>query len=180
MLLFKKHILIFLFKFAAVYAVLLLPGFRNAYMDFYNSTGEKLFGSFGSKGMVRFKEKKGGMDEDVQTIIYLINKNEFREKEKSNTPVNTAFIENNWLNDYLPVAFLLSLNAATPMGWRRKLISLAAGLVIMHIFIFFSMWISFLFQFNLNAEKLQVVELGLTSTAIAGFLYEVLSINPGT
>lgn len=78
----KKHILLFILKFSLVYLILLLPPFRNAYADFFRTTGERLFGSFGEKGMVSFKEAKDKKDEDVQTIIYLMNKKNLSKRKR--------------------------------------------------------------------------------------------------
>ena len=129
--------------------------------------------------MVTFKPNEDRSKPDVQTIVYLMNKEEFERKKAANTPVNVRFIEDNWLNDYLPVAFLIALIIASPIGWKRMLAALALGLLVIHVFIFIGMWFSFLYNFNIN-PALQVLELKGISEKLVSFFYELLSKNPGT
>ncbi len=56
MSLLKKPLIGFLFRFLLIYAVLLVPwtGIAESYAQLFRTVGESLFGTFGSKGVVRF------------------------------------------------------------------------------------------------------------------------------
>lgn len=176
----KKHLLLFLIKFAVVYAILLLPPFRSMYADAFIATGKQWFRHIDEKGVTVFKVKENAINPDVIVEITIANKYAVAEalRKKSKNVDNFATIFCNWYA-YLIIAYLVALILATPISWKRKLFSLLAGLTLTYFYFLLMIWVLLLYKFNQNTQ-LDVLQLSGFKKTLVDVLYPVLVGNPGT
>lgn len=125
----------------------LWPVWRDAYRDAFASAGEALFGSFGRNGVVRIDrfEEVEGLDIRIQ----LGNRQ---------TRAWVKFLGNSRYSGYGLASLLAALVLATPLPWRRRWRALALGMILVHLFIVFSLWLLLLNAFS-NGNKLAVIHL---------------------
>jgi len=114
-----------------VYCVLMAcwPVVGGYYSRFYCAGANFLFGSFGSKGKVRFIEAREG-DCDVKIRLFNVERRDERGR------VQFAEVAHSCRHDgYIYTAFLIALILATPIPGRRKLWALVWGLILLHCFV---------------------------------------------
>lgn len=106
-------ILKFLLIFGLSYLVLMLPfhGLQKSYASAFNSTGDALFGNFGSQGVVRFTFLDA---EKTVTQINLGSRGEREIKLYEADKMRTRYV------GYIYLALFISLLLASPVSWRRK------------------------------------------------------------
>lgn len=135
----SKTLVLFLVKAALIYGVLSLPfSFYDAsYGKFYRKMAGSFFSSFRETGFVRFRE----MPDPAKTRVNLGNKLQIRPGGKAHTAfvdINTRYL------GYIPTILIASLALASPVPWKRRLIALAAGLILVTLMIMFKQWIALL------------------------------------
>src|SRR5439155_4897349 len=84
----------------------------------------------------------------------------------------------NWYG-YLLIVYLLALIAAAPIQWKRKLSSVAAGLIVVYLYFLLSFYILLLYKFD-QFVQIHALHLEGFSKGIVNLLYPLLSENPGT
>ena len=176
----KKHLLLFLLKFAMVYAILLLPPFRSMYADAFNATGNKWFKYVGEKGVAIFRANETGIDPVIVSEIRLFNKQRVAEANSKGIKIFNDYgrVRCNWYG-YLLIAYLLALIAATPISWKRKLISSFVGLLITYFYFLLMLWVLLVYKFSQNTQ-LDVIQLKGFDKKTIDVLYPVVVGNPGT
>lgn len=177
-----KIILRFLLIFSVVYAVLITPQTKigQAYAAFIRIDGQLLFGNFGKKGAVKFEpnfEEKNKWE--YRNKLFLVNRQQLEKSQRTGSEYKMAKVYSSWYYNYLFVALLIALIAATPMTIKRKLWALFWGLVLIHIYINFGIYIMLLFKFNAH-PYLDVVNLSGFGKSIVEFIYPIVMVNPGT
>jgi hypothetical protein len=118
------------------------PGVRAAYSKFYRSGAAFLFGSFGSKGVVCFRQS-GDVEYDINVGLYN------RDRRNWDGIVVGVWAHHTSRRDgYMYTAFMTALILATPIPFRRKGWALLCGLILMHGFIALKLAIRILHAFN--------------------------------
>lgn len=127
---------LFLLKAAILYGILALPFsfYDRLYGSFYRSMGKCFFENFGDGGVVKFTEEQG----IFSTRILILNPAKVRADGAlygGTCNINTRYY------GYVPTILLISLIIASPVPRKRKLIALAAGLILLYALILFKQWI---------------------------------------
>lgn len=135
-----KRVIMFVGGVLVLFVVLSLPwpGVRSAYMAAFRSAANALIKEhvFGRGGRAGFLPPEDGDDASAQgsspwharVLVANMNTGTGKRIELS--------IRN---HGYVPMAALLALVALTPLPWWRRLLSLVAGLAILHVLIFVRM-----------------------------------------
>ena len=128
----------FLLRFVVIFGLLIAPwpGLNEAYSHYFQSLGQMVFNPAGeTQRMVIFSPASGripGMD----TRLTLENSELADASGKGlvkRTEIDTRSI------GWVPTALTMALVLATPIPWMRRLTALAGGLVLIQLFIFFSL-----------------------------------------
>ena len=136
-----SRIVYFFIRLVLIYGLFILPwpGVRSAYASFYRTCGSLAFGGLVPGGHVQFQPlpyQPGGPDTRIQ-YVNLQTGEEVSRKGSSRNPA------------YRQTVFLISLILATPVSWRRKLLTLCWGLLLMHLAIFCKLFIMTLDGFSI-------------------------------
>jgi hypothetical protein len=139
-----KGIIRFFCLFLLVFGLLMAPWPRlgRAYTRFYSTSAAFLFGSFGSKGIVRF-EPLSDSEYDLNVSLY--------NRARPGPDGGIAGIQtrhNSRLAGYIYVAFLTALILATPIPWRRKGWALFWGIILIHGLVASKLALRILYAFN--------------------------------
>jgi len=155
-----KPVLRFVLFFMLIYGVFLLtsPVGDKLYADYFRSFGRFFFYSFIDKGAVGFVELKKPEQPKFTSEIRLANRKVMDEALDNNMGYRDGRSQvSSWYTGFLPTALVLSLILATPLiGLRRKMVALLWGLLLIHVFIWFQLYVQILYEFDRN-EFLQVV-----------------------
>ena len=140
-----KKILLSVAVFVVLYTLLLLPQLNanRYYAAYFCSVGNFLFEDFPRGGFVNFKTQteKGGND-----IALFLSRADWMEGTK------IKGVTANKASDrigYLITAFFVALTLATPISWKRKLIAVVVGIVIVTTFVMLKMYIIILNSYTL-------------------------------
>ena len=141
----SKTLLLFLLKAVIIYGLLSLPlsFYDEVYGNFYRKVSEVFFSKFRETGFVKFSECK----EPAKTHINVGNYALVRPDGSCDTA--TADINTRYLG-FIPTILLISLVMASPVSWKRRLIALVAGLILVTLLIIFKQWISLLWLCEIN------------------------------
>lgn len=137
------------------------PGLAPAYVRCVSAVGNQFFGTMTADGRVTFEAHPHQRWTSVQTLFVRGN------------PIG-ARRDHDSRQDYLATAFLVALVLSTPIPRRRRFIAAAAGLVLVHIFLGFRVWLGLLDAFS--DKQLSLIEfpafvknsLGLVVTILVG------------
>jgi hypothetical protein len=80
----------------------------------------------------------------------------------------------------MPAAEFIALALATPVAWRRRLIGLAAGLIIIHAFIYVRLWIALMFYFSTPGTPWQMYDFNDTVFGVLKLCHEAINVAPVT
>ena len=140
-----KKILLSVAVFIVLYTLLLLPQLKinRLYAEYFCSVGNFLFEDFPRGGFVNLKTQteKGGND-----IALILSRADWMEGTK------IKGVTANKASDrigYLITAFFVALTLATPISWKRKLIAVVVGIVIVTTFVKLKMYIIILTSYTL-------------------------------
>jgi hypothetical protein len=109
------------------------PGWPEAYARCLRKSATAVFGSLGSKGIVRFTLNPSD-DKMFDTIIYVANREQLDASYSG--PAETRVFDSRLLA-YSPTVLVIALILATGISWRRRCCALVGGLVWIHVFIAF-------------------------------------------
>ena len=139
--------------FVLVYGLLMAawPVVGAVYSKFYRAAGEVLFGSFGRGGIVRFSQLGDSKDD-----IYIIALNRYRVDENGEMS-GAQLCHSIRYGDYMCMAFLMALIAATPLTLRHKVWAIVWGLILMHMFVAFELVIIILNLFSSELVSLLIL-----------------------
>lgn len=134
----SKLILGFLVRFFIIYGLLIYPwpGWKEVYGEGFRAVGNALYSSDNEKRTIHFEaheETKGFAA--IDSRIVLTNPNLVDENNKTPTS-NLGF--DSWSICWLPTALTMAFILATPIPWKRRLWALLWGLVLIHLFLWFS------------------------------------------
>lgn len=150
----------FLLFFLLIYGLFLLtsPVGDKLYADYFRSFGRYFFYSFIDKGAVGFVALKNPEQPKFSTEIRLANMKVMNKALDNNTAYQYASIEeSSWYTGFLPTILLFSLILATPnISLKRKAVALLWSMLLIHIFIWFQLYVQILYKFE-QVEILEVV-----------------------
>ena len=117
----------FALRLLLVYGLLIIPwpGLKSGYGSLFRTSGNGLLHAFGFRGIV---ELRPPAEEHAAWDIEMHMKN-----LKTRERWHVEYSSRGW--GYLPTAAIVALILATPLAWSRRWIALAAGLVLVHLFI---------------------------------------------
>ena len=132
----------FLLRFVVIFGLLIAPwpGLNQAYSCYFQSLGQMVFGTSGEGPRKVTVEPSSGKREGLDTRIVL--QNTALTAGDGKKLVRAEEIDSRSIG-WVPTALTVALVLATPIPWTRRLTALAAGLVLIHLFIFLSLqsWI---------------------------------------
>lgn len=168
-----RPILIFIIKAVIIYSILAVPFsfYDEMYGKFYRKCAASMFSTFHGKGLARFVEG----DEKAVTRINVGN----TEQIKPDGTLETTF---GYLNirflAYLPTILLIALILASPVNWKRKLLALVLGLLLLTIFIMFLQWLHLMFL-SIRATWLNLIDFSESKKNAYNLAYKYLVEMPG-
>lgn len=166
-----KGIIRFFCLFLLVFGLLMAPWPRlgRAYTRFYSTSAAFLFGSFGSKGIVRF-EPLSDSEYDLNVSLY--------NRARPGPDGGIAGIQtrhNSRLAGYIYVAFLTALILATPIPWRRKGWALFWGIILIHGLVASRLALRILYAFN--NKPLSMFALNPFCNRVLSITHQAFAVN---
>lgn len=122
--------------YGAFLALWLLIG--PAYGSAFRSAAGAAFRKFGHEGLVKFVPRKASHPL-WDSVIEMGN---IRTRQVADLPFGTKYL------GYAPTIMLACLVLATPVSWSRRLLALATGLVLIHVFIGLGLYFMLLDNFS--------------------------------
>lgn len=128
-----KFLLIFFFSYILLSLLPFASPVRSAAVSTYNAFQQAAFNAFHPTARTDFRSFEGASDE-YDYSIYIFSKNQWSQNSNKKL-IQPSFIlnQNARLTAFGPFIMFLSLIIASPIGWRRKLISAAIGCIIIYI-----------------------------------------------
>jgi hypothetical protein len=125
-----RRVIRFVVLLVVVYGSLMAcwPVLGKGYSRLYRTGANFLFGSFGSKGIVEFRESNEAVY-DIEVRLYNVE-----HKEQNGAMKGIRIWQSSRHAGYMETAFLAALVIATPMPIRRKALALFCGLLLVHGF----------------------------------------------
>jgi hypothetical protein len=141
----SKTLLLFLLKAVVLYGLLSLPFsfYDVAYGNMYRKAAGAVFGKFRDGGFVIFSEGKEPAQTHINVGIYATM------RPDGSCDTETADINTRYLG-FIPMILLISLVLASPIPWKRKLIALIAGLILVAMLVMIKQWIALLWLCETN------------------------------
>jgi hypothetical protein len=170
----SKTLMLFLLKALLIYGLLSVPltYYDATYGKFYRKVAGMFFSKFRESGFVLFKEWK----DPATTHVNIGNFALVRPDGSSNTAsvdINTRYM------GYIPTILLLSLVLASPVPWKRRLIALATGLILVMFLIMFKQWIALLTVCD-QFSWLQLTNFTGTGKKLLTFANTFISVSSST
>lgn len=134
----RKIIVGFLWKFALVYGLLIVPwpGLNAVYGRVFRSVGNLVFSRETGRRLLRFEEVPAASRRLLDSRILLANREAVG--ENGNIPAKYLELDSRAIG-WIPAALFIALAFASPISWRRRRRVLWSGLLIVHAFIAFSL-----------------------------------------
>jgi hypothetical protein len=134
----SKFIVLFLVQFAVIYGLLIYPwpGWKEVYGEGFRAVGNALYSSDSDKRTIHFeahKETKGFAAIDSRIVL----SNPSLVDETGKVPTSNLGFDS-WSICWLPTALTMAFILATPIPWKRRLWALLWGLVLINLFLWFS------------------------------------------
>ncbi len=128
----------FLWRFALVYGLLILPwpGFNKIYGGYFRTLGQMTFSRDGGQRYLQFEAVPEELHRQLDTRVALVNRDQLNREGKG--PVRYLELDSRGVG-WVPTALLLALILATPVPWRRRGVAMMLGIISVHGFILFSM-----------------------------------------
>lgn len=131
----------FLLRFAVIYGLLIAPwpGWNSVYSEGFRYVGNALFGSHEGNCLLYFEahQQTQGFD-SLDTRIVVANRSLADATGKG--PAQLLGIDPRSIG-WTPTALTIAMIIATPLPWRRRTWALTGGLMLIHLFIVFSVWV---------------------------------------
>jgi hypothetical protein len=167
----SRTLLLFLLKTIVIYGALSAPlsFYDEAYGRFYRNLAGVFFSHFRETGFVKFSERP----EPESTHLNIGNTALIRPDGSTETygiNINTRYL------GYLPTILLISLVLSSPVPWKRRLIALAAGMILVYALILFKQWIFLLWQCEQN-PWLNLTDLSGSGKKLLNFFYTFISVT---
>jgi hypothetical protein len=170
----SKTLLLFLLKAILIYGLLSAPlaVYDETYGKVYRQIAGFFFSKFRETGVVKFREWK----EPATTHINIGNYNLVRPDGTSKTlyvDINTRYL------GYLPTILIISLVLASPVSWKRKLIALPSGLILVTLLVMFKQWIALLWLCD-GAPWIQLTNFAETGKKMLTLANTLISVSAST
>lgn len=142
-----KPILTFLLWFVLAYVALLVLSLplKEAYAKHYRALGKARFEQFGKKGIVQFfplEEKQSKYKLNTKVVLFNLDQVVAARRSGQATVKGGELFISTWYSGLLPTILLLSLIIASPVSWKRKLLAILIGLLLVYLFILFKLRLS--------------------------------------
>ena len=132
----------FLLRFVVIFGVLIVPwpGWNHVYSHYFQSLGQIAFNRPGA--MPRMVVFAPATDNAAWIDTTMTLENAALADSSGNGPAKMAKIDSRSIG-WVPTALTIALVLATPISWRRRLLALAGGVLLIHLFIFLTLlsWI---------------------------------------
>lgn len=172
--------------FAVVYlglwALFALTPVGHTYHSFLKNSCQTLHGTFAGTGAAEFDLVQEEDDPNEKMRVKIYNAEEKRsveQKVKMNPDLGRTLSYNGsighirlWVFATLPLLFLWALILSSPVNWKRKLMSILLGTIVLQGFVFLKFYLYLLKEFNLN-DILDVVYLTESSERVVNFSYNL-------
>lgn len=164
-----KSIIRAVVSFTVVFGLLSFPwsGWTEAYSRAFQRAGTAAFGTFGDNGIVRFQPAER---------VSRISDTEITTKLKGSRYLGVDEISPR-LMGYLPTVELIALILASAVGWRRRLIAIFGGLLLIHVFLYARLWLLIRVYFS-GENQWQQYYPGPTTLKALKLANEVINIAP--
>ena len=153
----------FVLRFAFIYGLFIIPwpGWSAAYSGAFDAVGNVVFAHDSGARFVHFEtfRQTRGLA-SIDTRIVLGNRDQADSTGKG--PAQMLGFDTRSIC-LMPTALTVALILATPIPWPRRLLALAGGLVLIHLFILFTVWV---YLWN-ESTKVDLVSLSLFWKQIA-------------
>jgi hypothetical protein len=165
----KKTILFFILKLVLYCVILAAPisFYDEIYGKFFRSCGKTLFEHFRGDGFVLFAE---GKTKEITEVVI----GNYNVRNPDNTAKAFQFEVNTRYLGYLPTILLISLILASPVSWRRRLIALMIGIILVTAAVMFKQWIELLAVSNKH-DWLQLIHFSPGQQKWLGYAYNGIS-----
>lgn len=165
----RKALILFFLLVAVVYGVLLIPwpGVLSGYRAAVVGASNLLFARIGAGRIVFEAMEKPTLNKDTE--VFLTN---IYTGTKGKMNVNARRL-------YLPTAFTASLILAAPIPWRRKLLALFFGLLLISAYAGFGIWLKLLYGLS-EPRGLAAVSLEPSIRKFIMILIKILTMSPVT
>lgn len=172
----SKPLLYFVSLFVAmsVIALLITPYLTNTYQDFYLDLGNSYFESNINSEFALQRQVNIVKDEQNENELrILIN---FYDKKNDDGSFIQKFIAVNILNEVLiPTILVLILILSLPVNYKRKLLSVLIGFVLINLYIFFKLY-AIAFD-NYNSPEFIIKELPIIINSLVYLYNHFLNIT---
>jgi hypothetical protein len=167
----SKTLLLFLLKALLIYGLLSAPLtiYDKAYGQFFRKVAEVFFSKIRDNGFVKFKEWKEPSITHVNIGSFALVRPDGTSKTVTND-INTRYL------GYIPTVLLIALVVASPVSWRRKLIALPIGLILVTLLVIFKEWISLLWLCDQH-PWLQLTTFTDSGRNLLNFTYKFISVS---
>jgi hypothetical protein len=132
----------FLLRFVVIFGLLIVPwpGWNQTYSHYFQIFGQSLFNS--SSAMPRMIVFQPSPEKDSVRDTRVTLENATLADSNGNGPVRRTELDSRSIG-WVPTALTMALVLATPIPWTRRLLALAGGLVLIHLFLIFTLqcWI---------------------------------------
>lgn len=142
---------------------------RDAYGKVFRAAGNRIFGTFGSRGVVRFRLRTENSPEGMDTTVYL------RVRPEPRLRWVTC---RSWDTGWRPVATFFALMLATPIPWSRRWRALCWGIVSVHVFVVLRVLMLVIFGFCESPAKFGLFSPSQYWVGIIEAAFEFVAIAP--
>jgi hypothetical protein len=131
-------VLWFALRFVVIFGLLIAPwpGWNQAYARYFQSFGQWAFDASGDSGRKVIFAPAGGAIPDLDTRVTL--ENTALANSSGQIPARGTELDSRSIG-WVPTALTIALVLASPVPWGRRLGALAAGLALIHVFIYVSL-----------------------------------------
>ena len=169
----RKPLLLFLIKAILIYALLAAPFsfYDETYGKFYRKYGDRFFHRFHGNGLTIFSEGEEKFKTHVDVGNYTL--------VRADTTVDTVLsVVNTRSIGYLPTVLLISLIISSPVSWKRKLMALLLGFVLLTSFIMFQLWI-LIIHLCAHNKSLNLYDFSKGQKNVIDFTYNGIVVSGG-
>ncbi|MDZ4846618.1 MAG: hypothetical protein SH857_13845 [Chitinophagales bacterium] len=177
----NKVIFKFVAIFLVVYFILIMQqiGMGDKYAAFLRWEAQYFLGNFRSIGVAEFLPNKDTHSWNFPTNIHIYNSKHYAHSLKTGATYQWTRISLDLYHDFLFVAFLLALILATPLPLKRKIPALLLALLLIQLYVNFTIYIEMVNTFN-KTPVLEAPPLSPVAERIVHFLHPIVRVNYGT
>lgn len=144
------------------------PGLQEAYSKAFQRVGTRVFGRFGEKGIVKFLPAQR---------VSRISDTEITTKVEGSPYVGVGEISPR-LMGYLPMAELLALVLVSTVAWRRRLVAILGGMLLLHATLYLRLWILIRIYFSADETPWQQYHPSPTTLNFLNRTNEIINTAP--